>query len=108
MYPDRPLRWMSRFYVASNTQRPYQNAPPGNCPLAIWDEPCGRNPPAFTVSEGDRIRLNLVDGDATLTGDQSLSFIGTWEFTGAAGELRYGQAGEDTFLEADTNADGPC
>ncbi len=60
----------------------------------------------FAQADGDRIRLDLVDADRTLGGDQAFAFIGTAAFSGAAGELRYAQVSGNTYLSGDTNGDG--
>jgi Ca2+-binding RTX toxin-like protein len=60
----------------------------------------------FVHSDGDRIRLNLVDANSGLAGDQAFAFIGTMAFHGIAGELRYEQIGGATYVEGDTNGDG--
>lgn len=60
----------------------------------------------FSSSEGDRIRLDLVDSDQTSDGDQAFTFVGTAAFTGTAGELRYEQIGANTFISGDTDGDG--
>ncbi|HET6941466.1 MAG TPA: M10 family metallopeptidase [Sphingomicrobium sp.] len=60
----------------------------------------------FVQAEGDIIRLDLVDANTALDGDQAFGFLGTGAFTGTAGELRYEEISGNTFLEADTNGDG--
>jgi Ca2+-binding RTX toxin-like protein len=55
---------------------------------------------------GDKIRLNLVDANTGLTGDQAFAFIGTSAFSNIAGELRYEQISGNTYVEGDTNGDG--
>lgn len=60
----------------------------------------------FVHSDGDRIRLSLVDANTGLAGDQAFSFIGTTAFHGVAGELRYEQISGDTYVQGDTNGDG--
>lgn len=60
----------------------------------------------FSQADGDRIRLSLIDSDATLAGDQAFSFVGTNAFSGTAGELRFEQIGGNTYVQGDTNGDG--
>jgi Ca2+-binding RTX toxin-like protein len=60
----------------------------------------------FSHAEGDRIRLDLIDANAGVAGDQAFAFIGTNAFTGTAGELRYSQSGGNTYVEGDVNGDG--
>lgn len=57
------------------------------------------------VQGADRIRLNLVDANANVAGDQAFSFIGTGAFTGVAGQLRY-VSGATTMIYGDVNGDG--
>ncbi|MEM7505679.1 MAG: M10 family metallopeptidase C-terminal domain-containing protein [Pseudomonadota bacterium] len=56
----------------------------------------------------DRIEISRLDADATKGGNQAFAFIGTDQFSGTAGELRYFKsAGMDaTILQADRNGDG--
>ena len=60
----------------------------------------------FSQADGDHIRLSFVDSDATLSGDQAFTFVGTNAFSGTAGELRYEQIGGNTYVSGDTNGDG--
>ena len=59
----------------------------------------------FTHGE-DHIRLNFVDADTTVGGDQSFAFMGTAAFDGHAGELRYEEISGNTYISGDTNGDG--
>jgi len=59
----------------------------------------------FTHGE-DHIRLNYVDANSTVTGDQAFAFMGISAFDGHAGELRYEQISGNTYVEGDTNGDG--
>jgi serralysin len=54
----------------------------------------------------DHIRLNYVDANTGVTGDQAFHFIGTSAFDGTAGELRYQEISGATFVSGDTNGDG--
>jgi Ca2+-binding RTX toxin-like protein len=60
----------------------------------------------FNHAEADRIKLNLIDADTTLAGDQKFIFLKAGAFTGVAGQLHYVQDGGSTFVEGDTNGDG--
>jgi Ca2+-binding RTX toxin-like protein len=54
----------------------------------------------------DKIDLTSVDANGSVAGRQSLNFIGTAEFSGAAGELRiYQDSGVDYRIAADVNGD---
>ena len=59
----------------------------------------------FTHGE-DHLRLNFVDADSGLAGDQAFAFMGTAAFDGHAGELRYEQIDGNTFVSGDINGDG--
>lgn len=59
----------------------------------------------FSQAEGDRLALSQIDANSALSGDQAFTFIGSAEFSGAAGELRY-EMGVDTYVFGDTNGDG--
>jgi serralysin len=56
----------------------------------------------FHHDQHDRIDLSSIDADRSLAGNQAFHFIGTGDFSDAAGELRY--AGGK--LQADVNGDG--
>ncbi|MEM7508221.1 MAG: calcium-binding protein [Pseudomonadota bacterium] len=58
--------------------------------------------------DGDRIEISRLDADTTRGGNQVFDFIGTAQFSGAAGELRHvRQAVNDlTLVQADTDGDG--
>ena len=60
----------------------------------------------FSHSEGDRIDLGDVDASTIAADDQAFAFLGTGAFTNVAGELRYQQAGGNTYVYGDTNGDG--
>ncbi|WP_052402906.1 M10 family metallopeptidase C-terminal domain-containing protein [Muricoccus aerilatus] len=57
-------------------------------------------------AKGDLIDLSAIDAMTKLNGDQSFSFIGSWKFTGHAGELHAIQSSGDTLIEGDVNGDG--
>jgi hypothetical protein len=60
----------------------------------------------FRQAVHEKIQLRSVDADATITGDQGFTFIGSEAFTGAAGQLRYDQQAGNTYVEGDVNGDG--
>lgn len=59
----------------------------------------------FSQSDRDRIRLDLVDADTHMSGHQRFTFIGTHEFSGSAGEIRFEQTASGTLVLGDTNGD---
>jgi hypothetical protein len=62
----------------------------------------------YGFGNNDVFDLNDIDGNTRSSGRQSLSFIGSRDFSGRAGELRLASAsgaGTRGFIEADTNAD---
>lgn len=54
----------------------------------------------------DHIRLNFVDANTVLSGDQGFAFIGSAAFANIAGQLRYTQESGVTLVQGDTNGDG--
>ncbi|MBC7987376.1 MAG: hypothetical protein H7X93_12030 [Sphingomonadaceae bacterium] len=58
------------------------------------------------MATGDLIDLSGIDADTVTAGDQAFSFVGTAEFSGVAGELRYevGSGGR-TSVFGDTDGD---
>ena len=60
----------------------------------------------FNGGQGDRLNLKAIDADSTKSGNQSFAFIGTDEFSGTAGELRYEKAGSGLDVSADIDGDG--
>ncbi|QNM83881.1 pre-peptidase C-terminal domain-containing protein [Sphingomonas sabuli] len=60
----------------------------------------------FRRAEGDRIDLQQVDAHRGIDGDQSFTFIGTAEFSGVAGQLRYQITNGNTYVYGDANGDG--
>ena len=58
------------------------------------------------VNGTDRIRLDAVDANTLLDGNQAFAFIGTDAFGSTAGELRYEQISGATYLSGDTDGDG--
>ncbi|WP_205480859.1 calcium-binding protein [Sphingomonas arenae] len=60
----------------------------------------------FGDAENDRIRLDLIDANTNVAGNQVFSWLGDTAFTGVAGQLRYEQIGGNTYVQGDTNGDG--
>ncbi|QNM81853.1 calcium-binding protein [Sphingomonas sabuli] len=62
----------------------------------------------FSRSEGDQIRLNAIDANATngAASNDAFAFIGTGAFTGAAGQLRYQVVSGNTYISGDVDGDG--
>lgn len=59
----------------------------------------------FSQAQGDRIDVRNIDAIGG-GGDDVFTFIGTAAFSNTAGELRYEQFGDRTFVTGDTNGDG--
>lgn len=60
----------------------------------------------FGDADGDRIHLSVVDANSGLDGNQAFAFIGSSDFTGAAGQLRYEQIDGNTYVQGDVDGDG--
>jgi Ca2+-binding RTX toxin-like protein len=60
----------------------------------------------FSIAEHDRLRLDYIDANTGLAGDQAFAFIGANAFHNVAGELRYEQITGNTYVEGDVNGDG--
>lgn len=61
----------------------------------------------FSQEDKDRIDLSRIDADArTVDADDSFTFIGSERFSGTAGELRFAQVGDQTFVTGDVDGDG--
>lgn len=60
----------------------------------------------FKTSEGDKIDLQLIDARASVTGNQSFTFIGTAGFNKVAGQLRFETISGNTFVSGDVDGDG--
>ncbi|QRM54805.1 calcium-binding protein [Sinorhizobium sp. BG8] len=56
----------------------------------------------FSRSQGDYIDLRGIDADTTYRGNQAFDYIGSSNFSGTAGELRY----KSYILSADVDGDG--
>lgn len=59
----------------------------------------------FSTRQKDKIDLSAIDANTTKGGNQAFSFIGTKDFGGKAGELRYEKAKSDTYIHGDVNGD---
>ena len=60
----------------------------------------------FSVAEGDKIDLALVDANATSAAtDEAFTFIGSAAFSGIAGQLRFEVIAGNTYVQGDTNGD---
>ncbi|MBP1860823.1 calcium-binding protein [Rhizobium herbae] len=59
----------------------------------------------FSGTGGDRLDLSTIDANATVSGDQAFTYLGTAIFTGTAGELRYIKQASDTYIYGDVNGD---
>lgn len=68
----------------------------------------------FSRSQGDKINLSKIDAKTGIAGNQAFTFIGTAEFSGQKGELRYdvfesedeyGRISYTSYVEADVNGD---
>ena len=59
----------------------------------------------FSAGQKDRIDLSAIDANTQKGGNQAFAFIGTKEFSGKAGQLRYEKARSDTYLSGDVNGD---
>lgn len=55
--------------------------------------------------DGDQIDLHLIDAREDRKNDQAFKFIGTKDFTGHDGELRYDKVKSDTWIYGDTDGD---
>ena len=59
----------------------------------------------FSVSDGDRIALNMVDAKSATSAADRFTFIGNQAFHGVAGELRWAADGDGITVYGDTNGD---
>jgi len=59
----------------------------------------------FSRPQGDKIHLTAMDANLRISGNQAFEFVGTNEFSGSAGELRYQQSNGMTLILADLNGD---
>jgi Ca2+-binding RTX toxin-like protein len=69
----------------------------------------------FSRSRGDKIDLSKIDAKTGISGNQAFTFIGTADFSGRKGELRYlvgefeddyGDLHTQSHVQADVNGDG--
>jgi Ca2+-binding RTX toxin-like protein len=54
----------------------------------------------------DKLDLSFIDADLNIAGNQAFTFIGTNNFTGIAGEVRFFTSGANLILQAEINGDG--
>ncbi|WP_075293337.1 calcium-binding protein [Pararhizobium arenae] len=59
----------------------------------------------FSRSGGDKMNLQTIDANTTVTGDQAFLFIGEKAFNSKAGELRYVNTNGDTYVYGDVDGD---
>lgn len=60
----------------------------------------------FDIAAGERLNLSFIDANSNTSTNDTFSFIGTANFTGKAGQLRYEVSGGNTIVTGDTNGDG--
>lgn len=60
----------------------------------------------FNGKQGDRLNLKAIDADTTRTGNQAFDFIGSADFSGTAGELRFETSGKSYDILGDVDGDG--
>lgn len=60
----------------------------------------------FSRQQGDIISLAAIDAKAGTAANDVFKFIGTKAFSREAGQLRYDQAGGNTYVTGDVNGDG--
>lgn len=59
----------------------------------------------FSGVRGDVIKLEDIDANKTIAGNQVFDFIGEEAFSGQAGELRYEKTASGTYIYADVDGD---
>jgi Ca2+-binding RTX toxin-like protein len=59
----------------------------------------------FSRAQRDKIDLSQIDANSKLAGSQDFNFIGSKNFTGKAGELRYEKHASDSYVYGDLNGD---
>ena len=59
----------------------------------------------FSGVRGDVIKLEDIDANKTIAGNQVFDFIGIEAFSGQAGELRYEMTASGTYIYADVDGD---
>lgn len=60
----------------------------------------------FDAAAGEQIHLAFIDANTNTSANDTFAFIGTANFTGKAGQLRYEVSGGNTIVTGDTNGDG--
>jgi Ca2+-binding RTX toxin-like protein len=59
----------------------------------------------FSGKGGDRIDLSSIDAISRTSKNNAFTFVGTKDFSGKAGELRFEKLASDTYVYGDTNGD---
>lgn len=60
----------------------------------------------FSRHEGDKVDLSAIDANTKVAGNQAFKLIGDDDFHKKAGELRYEQKSNGTYIYGDVNGDG--
>jgi Ca2+-binding RTX toxin-like protein len=60
----------------------------------------------FSSKQKDKIDLRKVDANGSMTGNQAFSFIGSQDFHGAAGEIRWERKASGAHVHEDGDGDG--
>ncbi len=60
----------------------------------------------FSRSQKDKIDLSAIDANTNTNADDRFDFIGTDSFSATAGELRFQQNNNKTFVYGDVDGDG--
>lgn len=60
----------------------------------------------FSQAERDLIRLDIIDANSLLEGNQAFTFIGSGWFTGVAGQVAYSHFEGNTVIHFDVDGDG--
>lgn len=59
----------------------------------------------FSLKQKDKIDLSTIDANTKTAGNQAFNWLGTKDFSGKAGEIRYEKMKSDTYIYADINGD---
>jgi Ca2+-binding RTX toxin-like protein len=75
---------------------------------AVIDSGIGATADRITdfVIGSDRLNFSRMDANAGLAGDQAFNFVGTGNFGGGAGSIRYENSGANLLVKVDINGDG--
>lgn len=60
----------------------------------------------FSQQEGDTLNLAALDANSNTSGSQAFTFVGTQNFSGKAGELRFVNTSSETYVYGDIDGDG--